>query len=370
MSKRLALYLPSLAGGGAERVMVQLANEFVSRGHRVDMILVHPEFTYRSELDPAVNLEVINPTRRLLGLHILAKTTPYLRRGYDGMLCCIRNFPPILAKRVARSRTRVVIQEVSQPSLVFAGLEGKEWEARLATHLGYRFVYPLADGVVAVSKGVAEELQRITRIRPNRLHIIYNPAITLDFYEKANAPVEHPWFQSSEPPVILGVARLHAVKGFDILLRAFAQVVQQTPARLLILGEGDERTRLEQLVCELNLQGLVAMPGFDPNPFRYMRRAGVFVLSSRTEGMPVALIQALACGCPVVSTRCSSGVEEVLNGDQYGLVVPVDDVNALAEAILRVLRGERRQAPPEWLEQFRVERIAEQYLRVLLDCGK
>lgn len=161
---------------------------------------------------------------------------------------------------------------------------------RLATYLGYRFVYPLADGVVAVSRGVAEELQQITRIRPERLHVIYNPAITPDFYEKANAPVEHPWFQPGEPPVVLGVARLHPVKGLDTLLRAFAQVVQHMPARLMILGEGDERARLEQLVCELNLQGLVAMAGFDPNLFRYMRRAAVFVLASRTEGMPVALI--------------------------------------------------------------------------------
>lgn len=366
MGKRLAFYLPSLAGGGAERVMVQLANHYVEQGYSVDMILVLPDYTYRAELSPAVHLEVIKPTRRLLGLHIIAKTAPYFKRGYDAMLCCIRNFPPIIAKRVAHSSTRVVIQEVSQPHLVFQELRNKTWEGRVATKLGYRFLYPLADGVVAVSKGVAEELRQITRIRPERLHVIYNPAITPDFYEKANAPVEHPWFQAGQPPVVLGVARLHPVKGFDTLIRAFAQVVQQTPARLVILGEGSERSQLEQLVCELNLQGLVDMPGFDPNPFRYMRRAGVFVLSSRTEGMPVALIQALACGCPVVSTRSSSGVEEVLNGDQYGIVTPVDDVDALAAAILRVLRGERRQAPPEWLEQFRIEHIAQQYLKVML----
>lgn len=346
--------------------MVQLANYFVSVGHACDMILCYPDLTYQPELDPRVKLQIINPKRRLLGLYIVAKTAQAMKPNYAAMLCCIRNFPPIIAKRVARVRTRVVIQEVSQPSLVFEGLKGRAWEARVAAHLGYRWLYPRADAVVAVSKGVAEELRQITPIPPKRLHVIYNPAITDDFYQKADMPVEHPWFQKGQPPVVLGVGRLQPVKGYDVLLRAFSQVVQRMPARLVILGEGDERSRLEQLACELNLKELVDMPGFDPNPFRYMRRAGVFVLPSRTEGMPVALIQALASGCPVVSTRSSSGVGEVLNGEQYGLVVPVDDVDALANAIVRVLQGEQRHAPPEWLEQFRIEHIAEQYLRVML----
>ncbi len=365
MGKRLAFYLPSLAGGGAERVMVQLANNYVDRGHKVDMILIYPDFTYQKELDPRVQIRVINPKRRLLGLYIVVKTARALRNNYDAVMCCIRNFPAVMAKRLFRLRARVILQEVSQPSLRFESIRDKPRGVQIATTFGYRWIYPLADGVVAVSKGVANELYQITRIHPERLHVIYNPAITPDFYEKADAPVEHPWFQTGQPPVVLAVGRLHPVKGYDVLLRAFAQVVSHMPARLVILGEGDERTRLQQLACDLGLRETVDMPGFDLNPFRYMSRAAVFVLSSHTEGMPVALIQALACGCPVVATRCSSGVEEVLNGEEYGIITPVNDAEALADAIGRVLQGERRQAPAEWLEQFRIEPIAEQYLKVL-----
>jgi len=196
--------------------------------------------------------------------------------------------------------------------------------------------------------------------------VIYNPVVSPELYEKADAPLEHPWFRSNQPPVILGVGRHYPQKGFDTLLRAFARVRQETPARLVILGEGPERPNLERLASELGVAADVDMPGFDPNPFRYMKRAGVFVLSSRYEGLPNVLIQAMACGCPVVSTDCPNGPAEILDGGRYGALVPVDDVEAMARAIVRALLGQVAPAPADWLEQFRVEVVAEQYLRVML----
>jgi glycosyltransferase involved in cell wall biosynthesis len=198
------------------------------------------------------------------------------------------------------------------------------------------------------------------------MRVIYNPVIDAALYAKADAPVEHPWFQPNQPPVVLAAGRLVALKGYDTLLRAFARVRQETFARLVILGEGPERPNLERLAAELGVAADVDMPGFDPNPFRYMKRAGVFVLSSRCEGLPNVLIQALACGCPVVSTDCPSGPSEILDGGRYGALVPVDDVEAMAGAIVRALLGQVAPAPSAWLEQFRVEVVAEQYLRVML----
>jgi glycosyltransferase involved in cell wall biosynthesis len=207
---------------------------------------------------------------------------------------------------------------------------------------------------------------QLSPIPIQKVHVIYNPVVSPELYEKADAPLEHPWFRSNQPPVILGVGRHRPQKGFDTLLRAFARVRQETPARLVILGEGPERPNLERLASELGVAADVDMPGFDPNPFRYMRRAGVFVLSSRYEGLPNVLIQALACGCPVVSTDCPSGPSEILDGGRYGALVPVDDVEAMAGAIVRALLGQVAPAPSAWLEQFRVEVVAEQYLRVML----
>jgi glycosyltransferase involved in cell wall biosynthesis len=142
-------------------------------------------------------------------------------------------------------------------------------------------------------------------------------------------------------------------------------VRQSHPARLLILGEGELHADLWRLVQALGLTDAVAMPGYEPNPFAYMRRARVFVLSSRYEGLPNALIQAMACGCPVVSTDCPSGPREILDGGRYGALVPVGDVDALADAIVRGLEGQLPTAPDEWLQQFEEGHIVGQYLRVL-----
>jgi glycosyltransferase involved in cell wall biosynthesis len=213
---------------------------------------------------------------------------------------------------------------------------------------------------------VAGSLLQLSPIPIQKVRVIYNPVVSPELYEKADAPVEHPWFQPHQPPVVLAAGRLVALKGYDTLLRAFARVRQETPARLVILGEGPERPNLERLAAELGVAADVDMPGFDPNPFRYMKRAGVFVLSSRYEGLPNVLIQALACGCPVVSTDCPSGPSEILDGGRYGALVPVDDVEAMAGAIVRALLGQVAPAPSAWLEQFRVEVVAEQYLRVML----
>lgn len=367
MCERLAFYLPSLAGGGAERVIVNLANQYVRQGHKVDILLHNPENAYRQALDPRVEIRLIPLERRLLGLHVIARLAPYLRARYTALLSSIRNFPPILAKRLTLSGTRVVVREAAQPSRILREAARKSLEARLATKLGYRYLYPLADAVVAVSKGVAADLTQITKMPACKVRVIYNPMITEDFFDLSKAPVDHPWFVKAETPIVIGVGRLHPVKGFDTLLRAFARVVREVEARLVILGEGEERQRLEQLARDLGITQSVSMPGFDPNPLRYLSRASVFVLASRSEGMPGALIQAIASGCSVVATNCSSGVLEVTEDGKYGTIVPVDDVEAMATAISQALQGKESSTPSEeWLTRFRVDTVASQYLQVML----
>jgi len=364
VSCRLAFFTRSLGGGGAERVVVTLASHYAAQGHTVDLVVSFRAEAYQGELHPAVRVHYLNTRRRMLAAPRLAKALREIRPA--ALLATVNTFAAVLAQRLARTPTRVILREATTPSMAF---QVKETSARkrAISETAMRWLYPRADAVVAVSKGVAQDLLNlIPQLKP-KLTVIYNPVIDAEFYAKADAPLEHPWFQPNQPPVALAAGRLVALKGFDTLLRAFARVRQEIPARLVILGEGPERPNLERLAAELGVAADVDLPGFDPNPFRYMRRAGVFVLSSRYEGLPNVLIQALACGCPVVSTDCPSGPSEILDGGRYGALVPLDDAEAMAQAIVRALSGQVAHAPAAWLEQFRVEAVAQQYLRVMLE---
>jgi glycosyltransferase involved in cell wall biosynthesis len=363
VSCRIAFFTPSLGGGGAERVVVTLASHYAAQGHTVDLIASFHQEAYQSEVHPAVRMHYLHTRRRMLAAPRLAKALREIRPA--ALLATVNTFAAVLGQRLARTPTRVVLREATTPSIAF---QVKETSAlkRMISETAMRWLYPHADAVVAVSKGVAQDLLNLMPQLKPKLTVIYNPVIDAAFYAKADAPVEHPWFQPHQPPVVLAAGRLVALKGYDTLLRAFARVRQQMPARLVILGEGSERPNLERLAAELGVAADVDMPGFDPNPFRYMRRAGVFVLSSRYEGLPNVLIQALACGCPVVSTDCPSGPSEILDGGRYGALVLVDDAEAMAQAIVRAIREPTPQPPQEWLRQYEVESVAERYLEVML----
>ena len=213
-------------------------------------------------------------------------------------------------------------------------------------------------------------MQRFTGVSPEKVRTIYNPVVTEDLAVQAQAPLAHPWFDvdaSERIPVVLAAGRLTGQKDYPTLLRAFKEVRNQRPARLMILGEGQQRSALEALVKDLGIQEDVSLPGFVDNPFAYMARADLFVLSSAWEGLPGVLIQAMACGCPVVSTDCPSGPREILEGGTYGPLVEVGDARGLAEAMLSTLES---SVPPPQLKarasDFSVEAISDEYLAALL----
>jgi glycosyltransferase involved in cell wall biosynthesis len=230
-----------------------------------------------------------------------------------------------------------------------------------------RAFYRSASAIVAVSKSVAESVSAGLGIPPQRIRTIYNPVVTPELHAKATAPLDDPWFQPGTPPVVLGVGRLAPQKDFSTLLRAFAEVRATRPARLAILGEGAERPALEALARQLGVADHVRLLGFDHNPFRYMHRSAVFALSSMFEGLPGALIQAMACGCRVISTDCPGGSREILQGGELGPLVPMRDPHALAAGISRLLadaeRGPARLALP--VDRFTEKGAVDAYLDVL-----
>ena len=344
--------------------MVTLANAFANRGHEVTMVLIYPRHTYKNELDPKVELVDLNAPRLAVGGLRFAR---FLRaRCPDAVLSTLTriNGWAVIAHRLARSPARLVIREANTPTQEMAR---KRTRKNQLNQQVIKYLYPKADAVVAPSRGVAQDILRFAPNLSGRIQVIYNPVINEHLYRLCQEPVEHPWFSSKAVPVVLAVGRLVEQKGFDTLIQAFSRIQKVTEAHLVILGEGEKRASLEEMITHLGLSNSVCMLGFQPNPFKYMHRADVFVLSSRHEGLPNVLIQAMACGCPIVSTDCPSGPDEILNGGKFGELVPVDDVEAMAGAILRVLQGNRKSVPEEWLQQFEVERITDQYLRLLLE---
>jgi glycosyltransferase involved in cell wall biosynthesis len=242
-------------------------------------------------------------------------------------------------------------------------------QARLLRGL-MRRAYRAADRIVAVSRSVATSLTEELGLDAGRVRTISNPIVTAALYEKATAPLDDPWFASGAPPVVLGVGRLAPQKDFPTLIRAFAQVRAGREARLVILGEGPERRPLEELARQLGVAADVKLPGYDHNPFRYMSRASVFALSSIYEGLPGALIQAMACGCRVISTGGRGGAREVLEDGESGAtgpLVPPGDSDALARGISALLDDARVGPPrvPHPVDRFSENAAVDAYLDLL-----
>jgi glycosyltransferase involved in cell wall biosynthesis len=229
-----------------------------------------------------------------------------------------------------------------------------------------RLLYRDADALVAVSQGAADSLRETFGRLPARTSVICNPVITPALRSQARERVEHPWFAQGEPPVLLGVGRLEPQKDFATLIRAFALVRRQRRARLLILGEGAERAALECLAKETGCEADVQLPGFVPNPYPLIARSCGVVLSSRYEGSPSVVVEALALGVQVAATDCPSGPREILDGGRWGRLSPVGDPMRLADSMIEMLDGPRSQAPAaEDLAPYTLDYAVGEYLRAM-----
>ncbi len=364
-SRLIAILLPDLRGGGAERVNVNLANAFVARGFRVQVVLMRMSGELAPLLDPRVG-RVDLRAARVRG--VLRPLMRYLRDARPDAL--LANMWPltviaVLARRLTRAPTRIVAVEHTTWS---SATLMRRRSTRVLAKTTMRALLPRADAVLGVSRGVADDLARFARLEAGSVGTIYNPVVrgTRDAPPPLPPDGAERWSRASCKRV-LAVGSLKAPKNFPLLLRAFARLRDRLDARLLILGEGTQRAELEALAASLGLRDAVDMPGFVDNTAAYYAHADLFVLSSRHEGLPTVLIEALEQGTPVVSTDCPSGPREILEGGRYGRLVPVDDTEALAAAMLESLRSTHdREALRARAQDFAVDRIADRYLEVLL----
>jgi glycosyltransferase involved in cell wall biosynthesis len=362
----MALFLPTLDDGGAERVMLQLGASLSARGCAVDLVVGIPGGPLDSQVPPPVRVVSLAASRSICALPGLVR---YLRRERPSALLSTlehSNLIAVWAGRLARAHTRVVLREAS---MVMPAITLQSRRLRVQRAL-MRGCYGWADAIVAVSHNVADSLTRELGMPTRLVHTIYNPIITDDLPSKAETSLDDPWFAPGAPPVVLAAGRLAPEKDHATLIRAFAAVRARRPARLVILGEGRQRGTLEALARELDVSADVRLPGFDHNPFRWMRRSAVFALSSTFEGLPGALIQAMACGCRVISTDCPGGTREVLDGGARGPLVPIGDAAALARGIAALLDDAERDPARRVhaVDRFSERATVDQYLRILDPC--
>ncbi len=357
----VALFSPSLCGGGAERVLVNLAGGLIDEGISVDVVLASATGPFLPDLPAKVRVMDLKASRIVSSILPLAR---YLRQARPDALLGFQDHTSvaaIAAAALSRSPTPIFAAVHSTWTRILEGGSPKDRLLARVAGLAYR----RAAGVIAVSTGAAAAVVHCLGVERSRVGIIHNPVITSDLFLKAQAAVEHPWLQSEQPPLILGMGRLNKAKDFVTLVASFARLRSRCPARLMILGEGEERPVLEALIKKLGLSDDVTLPGFVANPYPYLRRASVFVLSSAWEGLPTVLIEALALGSPIVSTNCPSGPSEILGGGSLGTLVPVGDIDAMADAMYEVITTEHAKPDQASWARFTVPAATATYIDTL-----
>lgn len=405
-----------MVGNGVERVALNLAPELERYGHRVDLLLISAKGSFLPDIPATLRVftlgtRIWRSRRRELRripapvrvAHLGPRWSPqwisWLRvhavlrrqRNRDFLTQGTSHAALSVAEYIRRERPDVLVpmRKKSEMVTVFgkriAG-EGQKVRIVISVHgfMGHALserqrrdmeaVFSDADAVTTVSKGITDNLVRQMSVPREKITVVHNPVVTPAMQRLAAQTPDHPWLQPGCPPVVLAVGRLHRVKDFPTLLRAFARLGNDDELRLVILGEGAERAALENLAAELGIAERVSLPGWKRNPFALMRRARLFVVSSEAESLCNVLIEAMACGCPVISTDGPyvNGPQEILENGKWGGLVPVSDDGALAAAMEKALQtAPDREALRRRAGYFSAERVAKEYDKVLVGaCNK
>lgn len=361
--KTLAVFLATSGHSGVDRIMGNLLPAMVDEGLKVELLTLRGHGPHLSDPPPGLRIVPLECSHVNTALPALIR---YLRRRRPTVLLSDKdrvNRIAIWARKISGVDTRVYVRVGTTVSVNLA--QRKLWE-RWQQELSIRHLYPQANGVLVPSEGCAADLKRVSLNRIIRLHVVPSPIIRDDLDDVAADRSALPLEMDSDGPWIVAIGELSRRKNHETLLRAFAKVLANRPARLMILGEGRERASLDSLAAELGIADRVALPGFVSNPYPYLRCAQVFAHSSRWEGLPVVLVEAMALGVPVVSTDCPSGPREILDGGRLGTLVDVGDADAMASGICRYLD----EAPdPEPLkravDKYRVMESARAYMKAM-----
>lgn len=356
------LVVPSLHVGGAEKVTIELANGFAEQGHNVSLVILGGQGPLEPLVDAGVIKIFLGKKRAIYA--IVALFACFRRMRPRAIISSLDYVNIVVALCVMVSGVRstlIMIEHSTYSASADRRLSGSAWVFPWLI----RFFYRKASYVVGVSQGVSDDIRRVACLSEAKVRTIYNPVISRQFFQAEGEPT-HPWLSNAdELPVLITVGRLTEAKDHENLLRAFQLVTRSTPARLIILGDGELREAMESLVERLGLTGSVVMPGFVKNPHAWLKKSRVFILSSKWEGLPSALIEAMASGTPVISTDCPSGPAEILEGGKWGRLVPVGNAEAMAKAILLELGAPKQGNGIARSQAFSRERSISEYAALI-----
>jgi len=366
--KKLLFVISSLRGGGAERVVVNLINHLDRNKYECLLVIFENKLDLQKDLDFSVRIVSLNKKSRWDFLKIIFK----LRKTIDGYkpdsvisFLQYTNIVTVLSTLFQIRNYTLIISERSYPRKYLT-----------TTRLGYlkrwlmSFTYKRADKIITVSKAIKRVLEEDFSIPPEKIKVVYNPVSLEEIIFKSQKAVEHPFFKDGNAQVIISAGRLVKLKRYDRLLRVFSLIRKsQKTARLIILGKGILKRELENLALKLKINKFVSFVGYKDNPYAWMSKADIFVLSSAYEGFPNVLIEAMACGVPVISTDCLSGPREIITNGKNGILVPVGDERKLAEAILDLLNNEKKRKKfsleaKKRVKDFEAKKIVTQYAKL------
>ncbi|WP_404429633.1 glycosyltransferase [Sutcliffiella horikoshii] len=359
MKRKLAIVIPSLRGGGSERVIINLINNLDLDKFEIKLLVVKKEGPYIKYLPNNVSVVDLKSERVRYSLfkmvRVLNEYKPDVILSTLGHL----NLVLISIRKFLKNSPKVIVRESNTPSMSLTKLSnGKK---RLFKFL-YRCFYPKADLIIAQCKDMKQDIVKTYRIDERKIDYIYNP---IDLNSIISNAGELNPFDDNKTNIV-AVGRLTYQKGFDVLLRSFKLVNQELPnSRLTILGEGSLKDTLDNQVKQLSISDSVSIIGFKDNPYPYYKNADLFVLSSRWEGFPNVLLEALACNTKVVATKCKSGPKEILENGKYGQLTEVENEVSLAKAIIESLNSE--YIGQNRAKDFDISVIIKQYEKLLLN---
>lgn len=339
--KKLLLILPDLDCGGAQRVMITLLSQFSKKGYKISLLVLCGNGMMREHIPEGI--EVYSATKYRYHSIILALISIFTISRYilkyqpDAILSSVTgaNLAALIACQIVRYPRRLVVRHENTGQVLRGQLK----------KLALKMLYKKASRVITITPEAKQDLISTCPDLHSSISVVYNPVDVEDILEKAEQAPAHEWLHDRHVPVIVAVGRLEEPKDYGTLILAFREMRRTKELRLAILGEGSMRSSLEKMIADLRLEGDVLLTGSVQNPYTWIKHSDIYVMSSKSEGQPVAMIEAMVLGAKIVSTDCRSGPRELLNGGEYGSLVPVGDFKALAEEIIRKLENESSNIP-------------------------